>query len=100
MHILKTKHSAANVEVQLVSGSSVSTHSYLGVSAHTTDSEWKLQSFALIILTDTRHYADACVEHLLSVGKVKRSSNHVNGNLTKLSLSLPFSARDVFSLLG
>lgn len=49
---------------------SVSNDNYLGVTAHFTDKEWHLQSFALTVSkTEERHYAEACANHFLGVAK-------------------------------
>ncbi|XP_019380299.1 PREDICTED: chromosome alignment-maintaining phosphoprotein 1 isoform X4 [Gavialis gangeticus] len=49
---------------------SLSNHSYLGVTAHLIDAAWRLQSFALTATyTEERHYAEACAEHFLDVTK-------------------------------
>ncbi|XP_014455781.1 E3 SUMO-protein ligase ZBED1 [Alligator mississippiensis] len=49
---------------------SLSNHSYLGVTAHLIDAAWRLQSFALTaVYTEERHYAEACAERFLDVTK-------------------------------
>ncbi|XP_047243631.1 E3 SUMO-protein ligase ZBED1-like [Girardinichthys multiradiatus] len=47
---------------------SAGNHSYLGVTGHFIDGEWNLNSFALTVMkTETRHFADKCVEQFLKV---------------------------------
>ncbi|KAI7801397.1 putative zinc finger BED domain-containing protein 1-like [Triplophysa rosa] len=49
---------------------SLSNHSYLGVTAHYFDTHWKLRSHALTVMkTDERHYANVCAEHFLQVAR-------------------------------
>uniref|UniRef100_H3AY07 BED-type domain-containing protein n=1 Tax=Latimeria chalumnae TaxID=7897 RepID=H3AY07_LATCH len=49
---------------------SVSNHSYLGITAHLIDAAWTVQSLVLTVKhTEERHYAETCAEHFLDVAK-------------------------------
>lgn len=46
---------------------SLSNHSYLGVTAHYFDIHWKVRSHTLTVMkTDERHNADVCTEHFFA----------------------------------
>nr|XP_054591163.1 E3 SUMO-protein ligase ZBED1-like [Nothobranchius furzeri] len=49
---------------------SLSNHSYLGVTAHYFTSNWELRSHALTVMkTEDRHFADTCAEHFMQVAQ-------------------------------
>lgn len=77
---------------------SLSNHSYLGVTAHYFDAHWKLQSHALTVMkTEERHYADVCAEHFLQVArqwnieiKIKIVTTDSARNMIAAARQLPF----------
>ncbi|XP_038253661.1 E3 SUMO-protein ligase ZBED1-like [Dermochelys coriacea] len=48
---------------------SLSNHSYLGVTAHLIDASWTLQSFALTVMHTEERHAESCAECFLDVAK-------------------------------
>nr|XP_055040804.1 E3 SUMO-protein ligase ZBED1-like [Misgurnus anguillicaudatus] len=77
---------------------SLSNHSYLGVTAHYFDTHWNLQSHALTVMkTEERHYADVCAEHFMQVARqwnieLKISTLTTDGarNMIAAARQLPF----------
>ncbi|CAJ1081194.1 E3 SUMO-protein ligase ZBED1-like [Xyrichtys novacula] len=77
---------------------SLSNHSYLGVTAHYFEQQWELQSHALTVMkTEERHFADTCAEHFMHVagewdieGKVSTLTTDSARNMIAASKQLPF----------
>lgn len=77
---------------------SLGNHSYLGVTAHYIDQEWKLHSHALTVMrTDERHMADVCASHFMDVAgqwnieeKVSTLNTDSARNMIAASKQLPF----------
>ncbi|KAM3850330.1 E3 SUMO-protein ligase ZBED1-like, partial [Diretmus argenteus] len=77
---------------------SLSNHSYLGVTAHYFDEEWGLKSQALTVMkTEERHFADTCAEHFMHVAgewdiadKVSTLTTDSARNMIAASKQLPF----------
>ncbi len=77
---------------------SLSNHSYLGVTAHYFDDQWGLQSCALTVMkTEERHFASTCAEHFMHVArewniedKVGTLTTDSARNMITASKELPF----------
>ncbi|XP_062381388.1 E3 SUMO-protein ligase ZBED1-like [Sardina pilchardus] len=77
---------------------SLGNHSYLGVTAHFIDQEWKLHSHALTVMrTDDRHTANACADHFMDVAgqwniqeRVSTLNTDSARNMIAASKQLPF----------
>lgn len=67
---MNTLQQAAHIALTGDHWTSLSNDTYLGITAHFVDKEWKLHSFALTVSkTEERQYAEACADHFLNVAR-------------------------------